>query len=213
MDYFMTFLEGIASFISPCVLPLIPIYISYFAGKEEKKTSKAVINSIGFVLGFTIVYTILAIISNRVGNVLYNYLSYIRVVFGVLSIILGFIYMDVIKFNIFNKFKKHDMNLDNLNFIKTILFGVLFAISMTPCVGLFLSSALLLIASEVSFYKGLILILLYSLGFGIPFILSSFLIDRFKNTFDFIKKHFNVVKIISGIILIVMGLYIIFIYR
>ena len=209
----MTFLEGIASFISPCILPLIPIYISYFAGREEKKTSRAVINSIGFVIGFTIVFTILAIISNRLGSVLYNYLKYIKTVFGVLSIILGFTYMDIIKFNIFNKLKKYEMNFDNFNFIKAIIFGVLFVISMTPCVGLFLSSALLLIASEESFIKGLILIILYSLGLGIPFILSSFLIDKFKKTFDFIKKHFNTVKIISGIILIVMGLYIIFIYR
>ena len=209
----MTFLEGIASFISPCILPLIPIYISYFAGKEEKKTSRAVLNSIGFVIGFTIVFTILAIISNRLGSVLYNYLKYIKIVFGVLSIILGFTYMDIIKFNIFNKLKKYEMNFDNFNFIKAIIFGVLFVISMTPCVGLFLSSALLLIASEESFIKGLILIILYSLGLGIPFILSSFLIDKFKKTFDFIKKNYNTVKIISGIILIVMGLYIIFIYR
>lgn len=212
MEFVMTFLEGIASFLSPCILPLIPIYISYFAGKEEKKTSRAVINSIGFVLGFTIVFTIMAVVSNEVGNVIYNSQKYMRIVFGVLAIVLGFTYMDVIKFNIFNKFKKFEMNVDNLNFIKAIVFGMLFSISMTPCLGIFLSSALILIASGTEFMKGLILIILFSLGLGIPFIISAFLIDKLRRVFDFIKNHYGIVKIISGMILVIMGLYIMFIY-
>ena len=212
MEFVMIFLEGIASFISPCILPLIPIYVSYFAGKEEKKTSRAVINSIGFVIGFTIVFTLLAVVSNKLGNAIYGSQKYIRVVFGILAIIIGLTYMDVIKFNIFSKFKKFEMNLNNLNFLKSILFGMLFSISMTPCLGIFLSSALILIASGTEFYKGLLLIITFSLGLGIPFIISSFLIDKLKRTFDFIKSHYRVVKIISGMILIVMGLYIIFIY-
>ena len=212
MEFVMIFLEGIASFISPCILPLIPIYVSYFAGKEEKKTSRAVINSIGFVIGFTIVFTLLAVVSNKLGNAIYGSQKYIRVVFGILAIIIGLTYMDVIKFNIFSKFKKFEMNLNNLNFLKSILFGMLFSISMTPCLGIFLSSALILIASGTEFYKGLLLIITFSLGLGIPFIISSFLIDELKRTFDFIKSHYRVVKIISGMILIVMGLYIIFIY-
>ena len=212
MDYLMIFLEGIASFISPCILPLVPIYISYFAGKEEKKTSKAVINSIGFVIGFTIVFTILAVISNKLGNIIYGTQKYVRIAFGVLVVLMGLTYIDVIKFNLFNHFKKFNMGTDGLNFVKSILFGMLFSISMTPCLGLFLTSALVLVASKTEFYKGLLLIITFSLGLGIPFIISSFLIDRFKKTFDFIKKHYNVVKLLSGSILIIMGLYIIFIY-
>lgn len=212
MEFVMTFLEGIASFVSPCILPLIPIYISYFAGKEEKKTSRAVINAIGFVIGFTIVFTLMAIATNKLGNILYDSQKYMRIVFGVLAIIMGLTYMDVLKFNIFSKFKRFEMNTDNLNFIKSVVFGMLFSISMTPCLGIFLTSALLLVASGTGFYKGLLLIITFSLGLGIPFIISAFLIEKLKSVFNFIKSHYNVVKIISGAILIVMGLYIIFIY-
>ncbi len=212
MEFVMTFLEGVASFISPCILPLIPIYISYFAGKEEKKISRAVINAIGFVIGFTIIFTLMAVATNRLGSILYDSQKYIRVIFGILSIIMGLTYMDIIKFNIFSKFKKFEMNTDNLNFIKSVVFGMLFSISMTPCLGIFLTSALLLIASSAEFYKGLLLIITFSLGLGIPFIISAFLIEKLKNVFNIIKSHYNVVKIVSGLILIAMGLYIIFIY-
>ena len=90
-----------------------------------------------------------------------------------------------------------------------LLFGILFAFSWTPCVGTFLSSALFLIAKEQNVLKGIILILIYSAGIGLPFIISALFIDKLKRTFDFIKKHYNVIKKISGIILILMGLYII----
>ena len=212
MYFIMIFLEGIASFISPCILPLVPIYVSYFAGKEEKKTSKTIINSIGFVIGFTIVFTMLAIVSNRLGSIVYGSQKYIRIVFGIITIALGLIYMDVVKFNIFSKFKKFSMNTEGLNFIKAIILGMLFSISMTPCLGIFLTSALILVASETEFYKGVLLIIAFSLGLGIPFIVSSFLIDKLKRTFNFIKAHYGLVKKISSIVLIVMGLYIIFMY-
>ena len=97
MEYIFTFLEGIASFISPCILPMLPIYISYFVGKEEKKTSKAVINSIGFVLGFTIVFLILSIFASQLGTLVSQYIKYIKIIFGIIIILLGLSYMEIIK--------------------------------------------------------------------------------------------------------------------
>ena len=209
MIYLFTFLEGFASFISPCVLPLLPIYISYFAGNEQKK-SKALTNSIAFVIGFSIVFIILSIIANRVGNTITQYIRYIKIFFGIVVIILGLNYIGIFDLKLFNKMKKFNIDTKNMNFIKALIFGMLFSISMTPCIGTFLSSALLLIASKESMVEGLILIILYCMGLGIPFIISSVLIDKLKNVFSFIKKNFKTIKIISGIILIIMGIYLIF---
>ena len=91
-----------------------------------------------------------------------------------------------------------------------MFFGILFSISWTPCIGTFLSSALLLIAKEQDILKGIIMMLLYSIGLGIPFIVSAILIEKLRNVFDFIKKHYDVIKRISGVILIGAGIYMMF---
>ena len=208
MEYFLTFLEGIASFISPCLLPMLHIYISYFSGSDSKK-NKALKNSLAFVLGFSLIFIILAILSNLMGIFLTQYLKYIKYVFGVLIIFLGLNYMEVFKLNLFSKFKRFKSDVKDMGIVKAFIFGIMFSISMTPCVGTFLSSALLLIANQDSLLKGTILIVLYCLGLGIPFIISSLLIDKLKNVFNVIKKNFKKVKIISGIILIIMGIYLI----
>lgn len=209
MEFLLTFIEGFASFISPCVLPLLPLYISYFAGAESKK-HKAIINSIAFVIGFSIIFVCLATIANILGSKIIAITRIIKIFFGIMVIILGISYIGLFNLKIFEKFPKIKANVENLNFIKSLFFGMCFSISMTPCVGTFLTSALLLIASKESLLKGIALIMFYCLGLGIPFIISSILIDRLKNVFSFIKKHFNVIKIISGLILILMGIYIIF---
>lgn len=208
MDYLFTLLEGIASFISPCMLPMLPIYISYFAGDGENKEKKALVNSIGFVTGFTIVFSILAVLVNYIGNTLITIINYAKIIFGVLIIVVGLNYMELIKIGLLNKSSSLNKRIENLNFIKSIVFGMLFSISWTPCVGAFLSSALLLVAKEQDLLKGILLIIVFSLGLGIPFIISAVLIDKLKGTFDFIKKHYDIIKKISGIILIVMGLYV-----
>ena len=103
-----------------------------------------------------------------------------------------------------------NINSKNMNFVKSILFGILFSISWTPCIGTFLSSALLLVAKQQNIIKGIFLMLLYSIGLGIPFIVSVVLIEKLKKTFNFIKKHYNKIKVLSGLILMYMGIYIIF---
>lgn len=209
MDYVLTFLEGVASFISPCLLPMLPIYISYFAGQENKSMKKTVLNSIGFVLGFTIVFLILSIFASTFGSFISNNLKILKIIFGVVIIILGLNYMQVLKLGFLNKTKRFKLNFENFNFFKSLLFGILFSISWTPCIGAFLSSALMLIASKQDLVKGIILMLIYSIGLGIPFIISAAFIEKFKKMFDFIKKNFGKVKVISGLILIGMGLYMI----
>ena len=235
MDYVLTFIEGVASFISPCMLPMIPIYLSYFIGenngistrdnneednneednneednKKNKINKNVVINSIGFVIGFTALFIILGVFTNSSGNILTKYVKYIKIIFGILIIIFGLNYMEILKINFFNRTNMKSINKNNFNFFKSILFGILFSCSWTPCIGTFLSSALLLVAQTESMIKGIVLMFIYSIGIGIPFIISAIFIDKLKNVFNFIKSHYNVIKKISGIILIIAGIYMIF---
>lgn len=207
MEYFFTFLEGVASFISPCILPMLPIYISYFLGKEEKSTKKALINSSGFVLGFTIIFLLLSIFASNLGAIISSNMKYIKIVFGIVIILLGLNYMELLNIKLLNKTKGMNTKIKELNFIKSTAFGMLFSISWTPCIGTFLSSALLLIASNQDMLKGIVLMLLYSIGLGIPFILSAIFIEKLREMFNFIKKNYVYIKRISGIILIIMGIY------
>ena len=210
MDYLFTFIEGIASFISPCVLPMLPIYISYFIGEDNKKVSKAVINSIGFVLGFTIVFIVLSILASRLGGIISNNIKYVKILFGIIIILLGLNYMEILKIKLLNKTKGINKKVKDLNFFKALVFGMLFSISWTPCIGTFLASALLLIAKNQDMVKGILLMLVYSIGLGIPFIISAVLLEKLKEVFNFIKKHYDIIKKISGVILIIMGIYMIF---
>lgn len=210
MEYIFTFLEGIASFISPCLLPMIPIYLAYFAGKEVKKTSKVVQNAIGFVFGFTMIFVILAIFASGLGKLVSKNMRYIKWIFGGIMILFGLNYMEILNFKFVNKMNKFKINVQDLNFMKSVFFGILFSITWTPCIGTFLSSALLLVAKQQQFFKGILLMLVYSVGLGIPFIISAMLIEKLKGFFDVIKKNFKIVRKISGAILIGMGIYMIF---
>ena len=210
MEYFLTFLEGIVSFISPCLLPMVPIYISYFIGEDNNNNKKAISNSIGFVLGFTIIFLILSIFASQLGTLLSNNIRYIKIIFGIIIILFGLNYMEILKIELLNRSSVKKIDTNNFSFFKSLVFGILFSVSWTPCIGTFLSSALLLIAKEQDIIKGIIMMVLYSIGLGLPFIISAILIERLKNVFDFIKKHYNVIKKISGVILIIAGIYMIF---
>ena len=210
MEYLLIFMEGIASFISPCLLPMIPIYVAYFTGEKEKNLKNSIMNSLGFVVGFTIVFLILSIFASQLGGFISENMKYFKIVFGILIILFGLNYMEILKINFLNKTQEMRVDTRNLNFLKSLLFGLVFSISWTPCVGAFLSSALLLIAKNQDLVKGIVLILIYSIGLGIPFIISTILIEKLKGVFNFIKKNYSIIRKISGVLLIVMGLYTIF---
>lgn len=210
MEYLLIFLEGIASFISPCLLPMIPIYIAYFTGEKDNNIKTAVLNSLGFVTGFTIIFLILSIFASQLGGFISENMKYIKIIFGILIIIFGLNYMEIFKIKFLNKTANIKFNTKKMNFFKALLFGLVFSISWTPCIGTFLSSALLLIAKNQDLLKGILLILVYSFGLGIPFIISTVLIEKLKGMFNFIKKNYNIIRKISGILLICMGIYTIF---
>ena len=203
MEYLITFIEGIASFISPCILPVIPIYISYFG--LENKDNKAIINSIGFTTGFSLVFILLGVFASSLGKIVHNYSNYINIILGLFLIIMGLNYMEIIFIKFLNKTKGIKKNKGSLNLFSSITFGVIFSLSWTPCVGAFLSSALILASTTGSIFKGAILLSLYSLGLAIPFIITTIFIEKVKKTFDFIKKHYNIINKVAGSILVLSG--------
>ena len=209
MDYLLIFIEGLASFISPCVLPMLPMYISYFAGQDKSK-NKTIINSIGFVLGFSFVFILLGVFASTFGRIVNFYSNYINIIVGIIIILFGLHYAGILNINVLNKTKGIKYSNKDLSFITSALFGMFFSITWTPCVGVFLSSALMMSATQGSIIQGLLMLVLYSLGLGIPFIITAIFLEKLKTTFDFIKQHYNIINKISGIILIISGLIIIF---
>ncbi len=205
MQYVIAFLEGIITFISPCLLPMLPIYISYFAGGGQRTTVKTLKGAIGFVTGFTIVFVILGALAGTVGSFLKEYQTVVNIVSGLIVIIFGLNFLGVFKLNLFKDSQK-SVNTDGMRFFSAMLFGVVFSIGWTPCVGAFLGSALMLASQQAHVIEGMLMLLLYSLGLGIPFILSAVLIDYLKGAFDWIKKNYKVINTISGIMLVLIGM-------
>lgn len=205
MSYAIAFLEGIITFISPCLLPMLPIYISYFAGGGERSTKKTLTGALGFVLGFTVVFTAMGALAGTLGSFLREHQTMVNLVSGLIVILFGLNFLGVVKLNLFGG-SRTAFNTDNMGFLSSMLFGVIFSLGWTPCVGAFLGSALLLASQQGSVFAGTMMLLAYSLGLGVPFILSAVLIDNLKTTFDWIKRNYSVINTISGMILVVIGI-------
>ena len=205
MQYFISFLEGIITFISPCLLPMLPIYISYFAGGEEQNTKKTLTNAFGFVLGFTVVFTVMGALAGTIGSFLIKYQTAVNIVSGIIVIFFGLNFLGVLKLNLFRGIG-NDINTENMGFFSALIFGVIFSVGWTPCVGAFLGSALMLASTQAHMVKGIMMLLCYSMGLGIPFVISAVLIDKLKGAFNFIKRNYSVINKICGIFLILVGL-------
>lgn len=203
MQYFISFLEGVITFISPCLLPMLPIYITYFAGGQQKETGKTVKNALGFISGFTIIFVLMGALAGTVGRLLTEYKIVVDIITGAIVVLFGLNFLGVLRINIFKGSKS--ANKDNLGFFSSMLFGIVFSVGWTPCVGAFLGSALMLAANRGTVLEGVIMLLLYSLGLGIPFLISAILIDKLKGAFTFIKKHYKIINTVCGVFLIVVG--------
>lgn len=207
MSYLLSFLEGIITFISPCLLPMLPVYVLYFAGGEAKEGGgrKTFVNALGFVLGFTIVFVILGAFMAGVGSLFREHQGIVNLITGAVVVIFGLNFMGVLRIGALNSTHKLNHEVKELGFFSAVLFGIVFSIGWTPCVGTFLGSALLLASQQGSVIRGIIMLLLYSLGLGLPFLLSALLIDRLKGTFQFIKMHYQTINRICGGLLVLVG--------
>ena len=200
---------GLISFLSPCVLPLIPGYISYISGSSinelvEKKNIK-LFPIILFTVGFSIVFIIFGAASTYLGQVLLQNSYELRVAAGLVIVILSLHIIGLINLKFLNYEKKIQTNI-KINFFSPILIGMAFAFGWTPCIGPILGSILILAATEESINKGLLLLFFYSLGLALPFILSGYLIQKFLIFSKNFKKNINLVSKIGGIILLITGI-------
>lgn len=202
MQYLITFLEGVISFISPCMLPMLPIYISYFAGSADKKQSM-IARAAAFVAGFTVVFTALGLFAGTLSVFLTQHQTAVNLVTGGLVILFGLSYLEIIPLPFF---KGMQTGRKVTSLLSAFLFGAVYSVSLTPCVGAFLGSALALASASGGAWKGASLLLVYSLGLGIPFLLSAVLIDKLGGAFRFIKAHYKVINTVCGVFLIAVGI-------
>ena len=206
MQYIISFLEGIVTFLSPCLLPMLPVYISYFAGNNrEGGTGRTLRNALGFVLGFTIVFIALGALAGTLGGLLQAHQTAVNLVTGAVVVLFGLYFLGGFRLNFLKGMKGFQRQKD-LGFFSTMLFGIVFSVSWTPCVGAFLGSALMLASQQGETMTGILMLLAYSLGLGIPFVVSALLIDRLKAAFDWIKRHYRAINMVCGALLIAVGI-------
>ncbi len=203
MDFLLTFLEGVISFISPCMLPMLPVYISYFAGGADKK-HRVLTRAAAFVLGFTLVFSLLGLFAGTLGVFLGRYQTAVNIVSGALVILFGLSYLEVIRLPFFKGMQRGK---NATTILSAFLFGVVYSVSLTPCVGAFLGTALTQAAISGTALRGTLLLVTYSLGLGIPFLLSAVLIEKLGGAFGFIKRHYRIINLICGIFLILVGIF------
>lgn len=168
MVYLVTFLEGLITFISPCLLPMLPIYLSYFAGGQPDASRGRVLkNALGFVLGFTLLFVAMGAFAGSIGALLTRHQQAVNIVSGLIVIFFGLNFLDVFRLSLFRGSKGYSVGHD-MGFFSALVFGAVFAVGWTPCVGAFLGSALVLASQQGSTLQGILLLLCYSAGLGIP---------------------------------------------
>lgn len=205
MQYVISFLEGIITFISPCLLPMLPIYISYFAGGGERKTAKTVTCALGFVTGFTLMFMAMGALAGTVGSYLQQYETAVNIVSGLVVIFFGLSFLGVFQLKLFQG-SRYSVDAAKMGFFPALVFGIVFSVGWTPCVGAFLGSALMLASQQGHVVEGMLMLLAYSMGLGIPFVLSAVLIDYLKSAFNWIKRNYRVINAVCGGLLILIGI-------
>ena len=200
MQYLITFLEGVVSFLSPCMLPLLPAYVGYFAaGADRRRHTLA--RSLMVVAGFTLIFCLLGVTAGSLGSVLAGHRRVVEIVCGVCVILFGLAYLDVIPLPFFRGVQR--MGEEGL--WGAFVFGMIYALGLTPCVGAFLGSALMLASASGTALRGTLLLMTYALGLGVPFLVSAMLLEKLRGAFGWIKAHYTVINRVCGLFLIVVG--------
>tara|TARA_Y100000590_G_scaffold459847_1_gene617904 strand:+ start:439 stop:1155 length:717 start_codon:yes stop_codon:yes gene_type:complete len=210
-SFSLAFMAGIISFLSPCVLPLIPGYISYISGtsiKElsEKKNNLVLIKTIFFTLGFSLVFITLGSAASLLGKFFLNNSLILRIAAGIIIIFFSLQFIGIINFKFMNKDLRIFTTSHSSNLAFPLLLGAAFGFGWTPCIGPVLGSILALASIEESFNKSILLLSFYSLGLAIPFIISGVLINKFLFFSKSFKKHISVATKIGGVILLLTGI-------
>ncbi len=208
MNYYLTFMEGVLSFISPCLLPLLPVYLSYFAAAAStpgKKKFTVAVNALCFIAGFSVVFILLGALAGSFGALVSSHLIWIKLIFGVLLLLLGLNFMGIIVVPFLSHGRSGRFNTSKYGCGASFLMGILFCAGWIPCVGAFLSAALISAANSQTAWKGILLLAVYSLGIGLPFFLSAVLMDYLTKAITFIKRNYNIINKLSGALLLFLS--------
>ena len=207
MTCFLTFIEGIITFISPCLLPLLPVYLGFFAGGgSQRKKNGAFFGALGFILGFTAAFTAMGAVAGGIGAALAPWSGLLEKLGGLLIILFGLNYLGVLSISWLNRVSRREVSGRQPGFFASFLFGLAFSIGWSPCVGAFLGSALLMASQQGSVGQGVLLLLSYCAGLGLPFLVAALLVDQFESTLRWIKSHYRIINLVSGLLLMMMGL-------
>ncbi len=212
VSFTLAFLAGILSFLSPCVLPLVPAHVSFITGlsidelRHSPRISKTMGNTIAFILGFSTIFISLGASSSLLGNLLLKYQDYLRIGGGILTIIFGLFIAGFIKLDFLMKEKRFHINKGPAGYLGAFFIGMSFAAGWTPCIGPILGTILIYASSQASASYGLKLLSVYSLGLAIPFMLATLAINVFFTYTRKIHKFMRAIAIISGLILIAFGI-------
>ncbi len=212
----IAFSAGVLSFISPCVLPLVPSYITYITGVTFKDLTdgeergkvrwKTMLHSFLFILGFSTVFIVMGASASYLGQVLSRYQYWIMKGGGILIIILGIHFTGLINLPFLQVERRFELKKKPLGYLGSFLVGIVFAAGWTPCIGPILSTILLYASTTKNFTTGMFLLTIYSIGLGVPFFLSSLAFNSFLSAFERIRKYMKVVTIVSGFFLIAIGI-------
>lgn len=215
-SYSLAFLAGLISFLSPCVLPLVPSYMSYITGvsfedlsdgSDKKRIRRlTLINSLLFIMGFSIVFIALGASSSLIGQWLFQYQDQMRIGGGILIIVFGLFISGFLKLDFLMKEKKFQLQGRPAGYAGTVLIGMTFAAGWTPCIGPILGSILLVASTQDSILSGVQLLTVYSLGLGLPFLIAGLAFNSFVSYSNTLKRHMRAIKIVSGVILILFGI-------
>ena len=212
ISYVLTFAEGILTFVSPCILPMLPVYFLYLAGTQDSRAAsqsqsknRLIINSLGFVAGFTLVFVSFGAAAAALGALLQNNRALLQIISGTLMILFGLNFAGILKLPFLNSEKRFHVKTDGMRFLGSVLFGIVFAFGWSPCLGTFLGSALALAGNSDTIAEGILMLLVYSMGLALPFIISAAIFENVKNLFAWFRKHSGIISTISGILLIIVG--------
>jgi cytochrome c-type biogenesis protein len=216
VSFSLAFLAGVLSFLSPCVLPLVPSYVSFITGVsfEDLKDSSdkrrirflTITNSLAFIGGFSLIFIALGASSSIVGAFLLQYQDWIRIIGGVLVIFFGLFVSGIIRLDFLTKERKFHLSGKPAGYVGTFLVGMTFAAAWTPCIGPILGTILLYASSKGSAEFGFKLLAVYSLGLAVPFFISSLMFNSFLSYSVRIRKYMRVIMLVSGVVLIAFGI-------
>lgn len=222
MVYLLLFIEGVLAFISPCILPMVPVYLLYLGGDSrtgDRPLRRRFLNTLAFIMGFTLIFVALGAAASGLGAFLQAHMNELRLVSGLVMLFVGIYYLDIIHLpaSLREKLPRRAGAQRGQGpapggggAARSFVFGLAFSSTWLPCVGTFLASAISLAANRSTLSEGMGMLFVFSMGLGLPFLLASLLFEQLRGSFNFLKRHARAVRLISGLLLILLALSMLF---